>query len=102
MRKDSNARAQVAMTFAFCIPLSAYMIYHLFAPSGFMQNYKASAGAYRHYMQTFMYPLKRHTAIWRPEIEFKEQGASLSVYSKRIEARRAAGDLPEGVHHPTA
>ena len=101
MRRDANARAQLYMTFAFTIPLSAYMIYHLFAPTGFMQSYKAASGAYMYYPQTFMYPQKRQTAIWRPEIEFKEQGASLSVYSKRIEERRAAGDLPEGVHHPT-
>ena len=100
MRRDVNARAQVYMSMMAAIPISAYLLYNMFAPSGVMQNYKASAGAYAYYPQNFMYPTKTQTATWRPEIEFKEQGASLHQYSKRIEAKRAAGDLPEGVHHP--
>ena len=56
MRRDSNARAQVLMTMGLAIPLGAYLLYHWFAPSGVMQNYKASSGAYAYYAQSFMYP----------------------------------------------
>ena len=56
MKRDTNARAQVFMTIGLAIPLGAYLIYHWFAPSGVMQNYKASTGAYGYYAQSFMYP----------------------------------------------
>ena len=56
MRRDSNARAQVLMTIGCAIPLGAYLVYQWFAPSGVMQNYKSSSGAYAYYAQTFMYP----------------------------------------------
>ena len=56
MKRDANARAQVFMTIVFAIPLGAYLTYHWFAPSGVMQNYKSSTGAYGYYAQSFMYP----------------------------------------------
>ena len=100
MRRDVNSRASLYMGLGLCIPLSVYMIYHLFAPAGVMQNHKSSTGAYAYYPQNFMYPQRSQTATFRPEIDFKEQGASLTMYTKRIEEKRASGDLPEGLHHP--
>ena len=82
------------------MPLSYYMIYHLFTPKGVMQNYKASAGAYGYSAMNFLNAPRSQTQVWRPEIDFVEQSASLTMYSKRIEEKKASGDLPEGLHHP--
>ena len=100
MRRNATVTGGASMAILFGMPLCIYMTYHTFAPAGVMQNYKASSGAYGHFLQTFMYPQKSITNQFRPEIDLKEQGASLSLYTKRIEAKRANGELPEGVHHP--
>ena len=78
------------------------MIYQFFAPSGVMQNYKASSGAYMHFTQSWMQKTRTTTAIYRPEIERATQMGVLHNYTKKIEAQRTAGTLPEGVHHPSS
>jgi hypothetical protein len=59
------------------LPLGVYMIFNLFAPAGVMQNNKASAGAYAHYVNSFMYKQKTPIVIYRPEIAYKEYHSSL-------------------------
>jgi hypothetical protein len=102
MRRDVTTKVSLCLGTAFAFPLGAYMIYHIFAPYGVMQNHKSTSGAYMFWAQNFLYRAKSHQEIYRPEFYFKETTSSLHVYSKRIEERRKNGDLPEGVHHPTA
>ena len=102
IRRDVAARASITLGMLVALPLSTYMLYHLFAPHGVMQNYKASSGAYLYWAQNFMYRAKSQTAIYRPEFNHKESSGSLHRYTQRIEAKRLAGELPAGVNHPTA
>ena len=102
MRRNAVVRGQTSLSVLIVFPLGCYMTYHLFAPQGVMQNYKASSGNYGGFLQSFMLPQKSTTAMFRPEIEFKEQGASLALYTKRIEAKRANEGVTEGAHHPQA
>ena len=102
MRREVTSRASLSLGFLVAAPLSGYLIYNLFAPNGVMQNYKASSGAYLYWAQNFLYRMKSHTAIYRPEFNFKETGGSLHEYTRRIESKRASGGVEAGVHHPTA
>ena len=102
MRKTANARVSLMMSAGAIIPLTTYLIYNFFAPRGVMQNYKASTGAYGYWAMNFLNSPKSMTAMFRPEIDFKEQGSSLAIYSKRIEEKRARGELQEGVHYPSS
>lgn len=102
MRREVAGRVSLTLGMLFALPVSTYMIYHMFAANGVMQNYKSTSGAYLYWAQNFMYRSRSQTQIYRPEFLAKEQGSSLRQYTKRIEARRAEGDLPAGVHHPTA
>ena len=101
MRREVAARASITLGLLVAVPLSTYLLYHWFAPGGVMQNYKASSGAYMFWAQNFMYRPKSQTAIYRPEINLKEQSGSLHKYTQRVAAKRVAGELPEGVHHPS-
>ena len=78
------------------------MIYHLFAANGVMHNHKTSSGAYMAFAQNWMFRPRSITSIYRPEIENAYQSSPLTAYTKKIEAQRAEGTLPEGVHHPTS
>jgi len=102
MRREVAARASITLGFLVALPLSTYMLYHLFAPHGVMQNYKASSGAYLYWAQNFMYRAKSQTAIYRPEFNHKEMSGSLHKYTQRIEAKRQNGDVSVGVNHPNA
>ena len=102
MRRDVAARASISLGLLVALPLSTYMLYHLFAPHGVMQNYKASSGAYMYWAQNFMYRAKSQTAIYRPEFNHKETSGSLHRYTQRIEAKRQTGEVQPGVNHPTA
>ena len=77
-------------------PITLYWLYHSFTPLGVMHNHKSGSGAYLYGIQNIMYRPTSQTAVWRPEIELKEQSASLFEYTKRIEAKKAAGEKPEG------
>ena len=54
IKREVNSRVTVALTLLFGLPLSAYLIHGWFAPSGVMQNYKASSGAYMDFTQRFI------------------------------------------------
>ena len=101
IRKDVMGKVSVSLGFLVAAPLSVYMLYNCFAPGGVMQNVKASSGVYAYFPQNFMHKMRTTRAIYRPEIDYKENYSSLFNYTKRIEAQRTAGTLPEGVHHPT-
>ena len=101
IRKDVFSKVSLSLATMVGVPLSFYMIYNMFAPSGVMQNMKASSGAYAYFPQNFMQRVRSPRQIYRPEIEYKESFSSLFAYTKRVEAQRAAGSLEEGVHHPT-
>ena len=58
IRADQVGRARFGLQLAFAVPAAAYMIYHTLAPSGVMQNARASQGAYMYWVQNFMMPLK--------------------------------------------
>ena len=102
MRRTATGNGQIALAMLFAIPFSSYMIYNLFGASGVMQNYKASSGAYMAYAMTFMMKPRSITSTFRPELEFSNQSGALHSYTKKIEAQRKAGTLPEGVYHPTS
>jgi len=102
IRRDVTSRASVTLAMLVMFPVASYMVYHCFAPNGVMNNHRATSGAYMYYAQTFLYRMRGPTAMFRPEIEFKEQAGSLYAYTERVEKQRADGTLQEGVHHPTA
>ena len=103
-RVDLNNKARLILGAGFALPFGAYLIYHFFAPSGVMQNHRASAGAYLYWTQSFLNAPMTPMQIYRPEFYLKEQSHSLYHYSKKIENLRKAGseELVEGVHHPDA
>ena len=86
MRRLANTNAQLTLALGFLVPFCSYMIYNFFAPSGVMQNYKASSGAYMHYAMNWMLKQRSMTNIYRPELEMANQGAALHVYTNKIEA----------------
>ena len=102
MRRIATSRAQIALALGFGGPLVGYLIYHFFAPNGVMQNYKTASGAYMNFAQTWMYRPRSITSVYRPEVETAFQSSPLVAYTKKIEAQRADGSLPEGVYHPTS
>ena len=81
IRRDVAARASITLGFLVAAPLSAYMVFNMFAPHGVMQNHKASSGAYLYWAQNFMYRAKSQTAIYRPEFMLKESSTSLHKYT---------------------
>ena len=101
LRRVGAVNAQMIMSIGVMVPFSAYLIYNFFAANGVMQNYKTSSGAYMNYAMTWMLKPKLAIATYRPEIEMARQAAPLNAYTRKIEAQRADGSLPEGVHHPT-
>ena len=103
MRRTGTGYAQAALAMAFVFPFGTYMIYNFFAPSGVMQNYKASSGAYMNFTMVWLMRPRTMTATYRPEIDNARQMAPLHLYTKKIESQRAEGkELPEGLHHPTS
>ena len=102
MRRQGNVNAALILATAFSIPFCSYMIFNFFAPTGVMQNYKASSGAYMSYTMKWMLKPQSMTMTYRPEIEMANQQGALHVYTKKIEGQRTAGELPEGLHHPTS
>ena len=72
LRKTVQARASIFLGVIVVLPFSCYFLFNIAAPHGVMQNYKASSGAYLHYMQTFLYRQKSLTETYRPEIALKE------------------------------
>ena len=101
IRLDQIARARIGLGLLFAIPFGTYFIYHMYAPSGVMQNFRASNGAYIYWGQNFLGPAKTYQQVYRPEFYNKDQNLSLQAYSRKIQNLRAAGKLEEGVHHPT-
>ena len=105
MRRVASTNAQLIWVGMFSVPFCSYLIYNFFAAGGVMQNWKSSSGAYMYYAQNWMLKPRSATAVYRPEIEMAQQSAPLVAYTRKIEAQRAAGELPEGadaVHHPTS
>ena len=102
MRRTAAGNAQMSLVFLFTIPFGSYMIYNLFAAGGVMQNYKTSSGAYMNYAMNFMLKPRSITATFRPELELANQSGALHNYTRKIEAQRQAGELPEGGRHPTS
>ena len=98
-----NAKTNLILGIAFTLPFSVYMWYHMVAPSGVMNNFRASNGAYMYFVQNFLGPAKSYQQVYRPEFYQKEQSLSLYAYQKKIEnLKKAESDkiVPE-VHYPT-
>ena len=102
MRRQANIYSQLALGLLVGVPTVWYVSYNLFAPSGVMHNYKASSGAYLHYTQNWLSKQRSMTSIYRPEIEQAIQQSPLVAYTRKIEAKRADGSVPEGIHHPSS
>ena len=102
IRRDMGGKAHLTLGLLVALPLCSYMIFHMFAPNGVMNNHKATSGTYLYFAQTFLYRMRGPTAMYRPEIEYKETSSSLYAYSARVEQQRADGTLEHGKHHPTA
>ena len=81
MRREVAARASIFLGAIVAFPLSFYLIYHLFAPGGVMQNYKAASGGYMNWTQQFLQKYRPQTMVYRPELMLKEQSTSLHVYT---------------------
>ena len=101
IRLDQIARARIGLGLLFAIPFGTYFIYHMYAPSGVMQNFRASNGAYIYWGQNFLGPAKTYQQVYRPEFANRNDNLSLYSYSKKIEKMRSQGQLEEGVYHPT-
>ena len=101
IRADTTAKSRLGLAVLFAIPYASYMMYHMFAPTGVMQNFRASNGAYMYFAQNFLGPAKSYQHIYRPEFYQKEQAMSLYAYTKKIEALKAKGEATPDVHHPT-
>ena len=103
IRLDQLGRARFILGAGFAAPFCAYIIYNSFAPTGVMQNHRASAGAYMYFAQNFMGPKRSFQQVYRPEFYQKEQSLSLYHYTKKIERLRKEDPekVVEGVHHPT-
>ena len=102
IRREVNVRVSLTLGAIVAVPLAYYLIYHSMGAHGYVQGWKSSSGAYMNFTQSFLYRPKTQTAIYRPEILMKEQSSSLQLYTRKIEAKRASGELPEGTVHPTA
>ena len=102
IRRDITGRAAVYMGVLCITPVAMYMIYHLFHPSGVMQNHKSSSGAYLNFTQTFLYRWQPFRQQWRPEFYWKESQQSLHVYAKKIEnAKKEDPEKFTGVNYPS-
>merc|ERR1712032_334896 len=55
------------------VPVGIYLIYNTYAPSGVLQNFKATNGAYMQQMQNFIGPVKSYQQMYRPEIIMEEK-----------------------------
>ena len=55
-----NAKTNLILGTAFALPFTVYMWYHLVAPSGVMNNFRASNGAYMYFVQNFLGPAKTY------------------------------------------
>ena len=102
IRKAKHVNARLAIGLSVAFPLSLYFMYHTVAPTGVMQNHKASSGAYMNFMQTFMQKPRSITETYRPEIAMKQQASALNDYTRRVEKQRQEGALASSVHHPTS
>ena len=96
IRKAGVMKGRHLLGFLVGVPLSAYIIKNGLASNGVMHNHKSGSGTYMHGVQNFMYPLKTITQTWRPELDIKEQAASLSDFTRRMESKRAAGEEVTG------
>ena len=101
IRLDLNSRARAILGFGLVFPFCSYLVYHTLAPSGVMQNFRASNGIYGNWAQNFLGPLKSMQQVYRPEFANRDTSVSLYAYTKRIEKLRAEGQVEEGVFHPT-
>jgi hypothetical protein len=81
MRRNVTVNVSLALGTLFAVPLGSYMIFHLFAPAGVMQNNKATSGAYMYWAQNFLYKGKTNQEIYRPEFYFKETSSTLHRYT---------------------
>ena len=70
------------MGFGFALPFSMYIIYHLMAPHGVMQNFRASNGAYMNWAQNFLGNSHTFVQVYRPEFYNREQNPSLFAYTR--------------------
>ena len=102
MRRTANANAQIGLTMLVAVPLSYYLVYNLFGASGAWHNAFSSSGAYLDQLRHFMERPRTGTQMFRPELHIANQSGALAAYSKKVEARRAEGTLPEGVAQPTS
>ena len=60
MRRDVTVKVSLCLATLFAFPLGSYMIYHIFAPYGVMQNHKSTSGAYMFWAQNFLYRSHTH------------------------------------------
>ena len=104
IRSDITNKARLMLGVGVGIPFLTYLIYHMYAPSGVMQNHRASNGAYLYWVQNFLGTGRSNQAIYRPQFAIKESTAPLFEYSKKIEKLRAeeSDELVQEVHHPKA
>ena len=54
IRWDQAAKARVGLGVLFAFPFAAYLIHGFVSPSGFLQNPRASGGAYMNWTQNFL------------------------------------------------
>ena len=102
MRRVGVENARFTMLCSFVIPFASYMIYHIFGSHGVVHNHQTSAGAYLNYMQTWMLKYRGVMHVYRPEIYYAYEHASLQIYTKKIEEKKKDGTLPEDKWYPTS
>ena len=61
-----GSKSRLIMSIGFAVPFCTYMFYQTMAPSGVMQNHRASSGAYMYFAQNFLGPSKTYQHVYRP------------------------------------
>ena len=101
MRRDMAVNSRIFLQTLFLFPLTAYMTYQWFSPLGVMHNYKSSSGASFAFLQNALQRPKSTTEFYRPEMLIKEEGAGLTMYSKRMQEQRAKEEESPNHHRPS-
>lgn len=85
------------------MPLSAYMLFNLYSPRGFLLNHRSATGQTNYYTSHYMQmPNKSMTFIYSPEVYYMQSNESLTQYSDKIKQKiKSDPEALQGKHHPT-
>ena len=87
----------------FFMPLTAYMLFNLYSPRGFILNHRSATGQMNYYASHYLNaPNKSITFIYSPEVYYMQNNESLTQYSDKIKQKiKTEPEAIAGKHHPT-